>query len=637
MMTTSSEKEGASAPSTLRIDFETRATVDLVARGIDIYADDPNTDAWCMGWAFNDEPVQMWRMGEPLPSQVREHVEAGGLVGAWNAAFELGIWNRVMVERHGWPRLRPEQCRCTMVMAAAMSLPLSLDKCAKALSLDITKDMPGHRLMMRVSKPRTTEPLIWWDDEDRLRRLEEYCAQDVEVERRIARKLLPLSATEQELWVLDQTINQRGVPVDLASVEWLIDWCKQERKRLNKQMFKVTGGQVRDCSDVAGLARYAGVQSVAKAALEEHLKSATGKIAAALQLRQEFAKTSTKKLEAFRRGTMPDGRMRGIFQFYGAESTGRWAGRRVQPQNMPRPTCGQDEIERRLRERDFRSLRDVSDCLRAMIAAPQLVCADFSAIEARVLAWLSGQEDVLDVFREGGDLYKHAASGIYSVTYGDVDKDQRQIGKVAVLALGYQGAVGAFNAMAQSYGVVLPKPKIERIVKGWRDANPKTVQWWADLENGAERAIRKRGKRIVAGGIPFRHAKGHLWLKLPSGRMLCFPRAKIGSVEKPWGTADGIKYVGENSYTRKVEWLTTYGGKIAENITQAVARDLLAAAMVRVEAAGHEVVMHVHDELVAVKDGADLKEFEQLMAEAPEWAAGLPLAAEGWIGERYRK
>lgn len=622
-------------------DFETRAAKDLPKVGVHLYAADPDTDVWCLALAFNDEPVFLWTPGEDCPDRVREHIEGGGIFTAWNAAFELAIWNEIMVPRYGWPPLKPEQCRCTQMKAAAMSLPLGLDKCATALSLDISKDASGYRLMMRMAKPRSRDPLTWWDDEERRNRLYAYCLQDVEVERRIAKKLRPIKDSEQELWLLDQEINQRGVPVDLESVNWLIEWCNEERERLNHAMARVTKHAVRDCSDVSGLGRYAGVKSVAKDALDGHIEAAAGRKKKALELRRDYAKTSTKKLDALQRGTMDDGKMRGIFQFYGAESTGRWAGRRVQPQNFPRPECSQEEIERRLDERDFNSLAEVADCLRGMVAAQageKLVCADFSSIEARVLAWLAGSQKIIHAFRDGLDLYKVAAADIYGVEYEAVDKDQRQVGKVACLALGYQGAKGAFNAMGKGYGVSLPGARVENIVENWRKGNQEIVDYWYGLERAATKAIKNKGRKVKIGRGLFRHVKGHLWYKLPSGRLLCWPRAKIGVVQKPWGPAQGIKYVGENSYTRKAEWLTTYGGKLCENIVQATARDLLAEALIRVEGAGYSVVMHVHDEIVAgLHDGGSLEEFEQVMAEVPDWAEGLPLEAEGWVGRRFRK
>ena len=624
----------------LRGDFETRGVVDLPQRGVNIYAAHPDTDALCLGYAFNDEPVEIWIKGEPCPARIKKHIEAGGLFSAWNAHFELAIWNEIMTKRHGWPPLDVRQCRCSMMMAAAMSLPLALDKAAQALNLKTTKDMSGHRLMMQMSRPRKLNPLTWWEDGPRKQKLYAYCKQDVETERAAGAKLRVLRPSEAALWVLDYEINQRGVPVDLKNVRFMSEWCDNERVRLDKEMRRVTKQQVSSCSDLRGLKAFAGVESVAKAPLHKAIERSEGRVLAALSLRRDFAKTSTKKLDAFDRGTMEDGYMRGIFQMYGAESTGRWAGRRVQPQNFPRPTCGQEEIERRIDKHDPGSLAGAADCLRGMIAAPKgqkLVAGDFSSVEARGLAWMAGQENKLKLFRKGADVYVHAAADIYGHTV-EITKERRQVGKVAELALGYQGAKGAFNAMATGYGVQMKDAQVEAIVKNWRKANSNIVDWWYDLDRAATKAINKPGDTVTIGRTIFKHTKGHLWLKLPSGRSLCFPKGRIGSVDKPWGREKGIIYRGENSFTHKVEWLSTYGGKIAENIVQALCRDLLAEAMVRVEAAGYRVVMHVHDEIVAMlHDGGSLKEFEEIMAEVPAWADGLPIGAEGWTGRRYRK
>ena len=629
----------------LRVDFETRSTVDLPKCGVHIYAAHHTTDVWCMAYTFeDDDEPKLWVRGEPLPSKIRKYVADGGLVGAWNAAFELAIWNTIMTARYGWPTLKASQCRCTMMMAGAMSLPLGLDKCAEALAVGISKDKTGYGLMLRMSRPRNISEdgtPVWWDVASRKEILYAYCKQDVRVERKLAGKLRSLLDSEQELWELDQEINERGVPVDIESVAYAIGWCNKERRRLNKHINKITKGLVRDCSDVRGLQEYARVDSIAAAVLPEAIEAATGLRREALELRAAFAKTSTKKLDAFLIGTADDGRMRGIFQFYGAPSTGRWAGRRVQPQNLPRPKCSQKEIERRISEKDYKSLSEVSDCIRSMIASEdgELVCADFSSIEARVLAWMAEQDDVIDVFLSGGDIYKHEAVGIFGGEEKDITKDQRQVGKVAILALGYQGSKGAFNSMAANYGVDLPTHVVEDIVSKWRVKNKNIVDFWYALERGATKAIKNKGKRVIVGPVLFRFVLGHLWCKIPSGRALCFPMARMSLISKPWGAKDeGISYIGENSYTRRVERLSTYGGKICENITQAVARDLLAGAMLAVEDKGYQICMHIHDEIVAfMPEHGSLKELEKTMAIVPDWAKGLPLEAKGWQGKRFRK
>jgi DNA polymerase bacteriophage-type len=858
-----------------------------------------------------------------------------------------------MTAKYDWPELKPEQMRCTMMMSGAMSLPLGLDQCAQALNLKITKDKQGYGQMLRMSRPRKVQDdgtLIWWEEEARKQRLYAYCKQDVEVERRLAGKLKPLREYEQDLWVLDQKINDRGVPVDLESVDKLIAWSAKERKRLDALMRDATEGAVKSCSDLVNLRKFTGQESLAKGVLAEILPRTAGNIHTALTLRQEAAKSSTKKLDAYKIGTGLDGRMRGILQFYGAISTGRWAGRRVQTQNLPRPGCKQPEIERRIAKMGFNSLAEVADCLRAMIAEEEgfeLVCADFSSIEAMVIAWFAGQRDALEVFLRGEDIYKHTAMGIYQgVDYVDIDDDQRQIGKVACiaegelvltdhglipieqvpccarvwdgvewaahdgpiykgvrdvieyqglratadhavwdasgretvldecargqislaqtgagrapirldggpipgsttaerqhassacpvcgllrhqvdqhgqpakgqdlwvsnlftppartqeagpetdggkaalhepsltrmgelrgpgdrvpvllssggravdheqsglvpgsgnrsdrqqrplrsgqsalgntpnkspqqtqqqtprglavpprgmalrkeyrpaeaavgflqrrdhrsggtgrerktegvggdrrqarvydllncgprnrftvsgvlvsncLALGFQGAVGAFNSMGANHGVYLPVEMVEGIVEKWRNSNDKIVDWWYDLERAAMKAIRT-GRETNVGQTVFEYKHGHLWITLPSKRKLCLPRAKIQTIEKPWGPGEAITYMGLTTTTHQVRRLSTYGGKLAENIVQATARDILAAAMVRVEDAGYPVVMHIHDELVAtMPDHGSLEDFENLMTVVPTWADGIPLAAHGWAGRRYRK
>lgn len=636
----------------LRIDYETLSPVDLKKTGLHIYADHPETDAWCMGYAFDDEEVQIWIAGEELPERIRKHVEDGGLVGAWNATFELQIWNKIMVPRYGWPVLAPKQCRCTMMMSGAMSLPLGLDQAAEAIGLDHKKDKKGYMDMLRMSKPRKTIvdedtgeiTYTWWNEPERMERLYSYCKQDVAVERAMAKKLKPLSRFEQNLWRLDQKINNRGVPMDIASVKAMQAWAGEERGRLNIRMKEVSGGAVKSCSDVVGLTTFAGVTSVAKAQLAEDISSMKkGPKRLALKLRREFAKTSVKKLEAILIGTSVDQRMRGIFQMYGAISTGRWGGRRVQPQNLTRPAYGveHEEIERRIAELDFSSLQDVADCLRALFAAPEgeaFVCADFSSIEAMVIAWFSNQEDVLEVFRRGEDIYKHTATGLFPwVDYDEVNSEQRQLGKVACLALGFQGAVGAFNSMASNYGVSLPDQQVKNIVRKWRESNGRIVDFWYHMERGATKAITRKGTVVEVGMVSFEHRHGHLWMTIPSGRKLCFPLAKVSIVHRPWGSGLGITYMGLNR-VHGVERLNTYGGKLVENCVQATARDILAEAIFRVERAGYAVVMHVHDELVAeLPDGGSLEEFSSLMAHKPDWAKNIPLAAHGWVGRRYRK
>jgi DNA polymerase len=338
----------------LHIDFETRSTVDLKTAGVHAYADHFETDVWCMAFAMGEDDVEVWVPGRGLEREIIRWIEKGGIVVAHNAAFELAIWNRLMVPRYGWPPLDPRQVRCTMAMALAMSLPASLDNAAAAVKLDVRKDTEGQRLMRQMMRPRQRKDdgtLVWWDDEARRNRLAEYCRQDVEVERQLTKRLLSLVPAEQELWSLDMAVNDRGFQVDTHTVNRMILAAEREQARLNRKMARLTGGMVTACSQVAKLECWLSLQGVevdgvAKADVTALLETTDlpPAVREALVLRRDGSKTSVKKLVAMRDAACTDGRVRGALQFHAA-STGRWGGRRVQPQNLPRPILGQEQIE----------------------------------------------------------------------------------------------------------------------------------------------------------------------------------------------------------------------------------------------------------------------------------------------------
>jgi len=694
----------------LHIDFETYSACELKDRGLHNYATDPTTGVHCMAFAFDDEAISCVDADEMNVGtlwRIDEHVKAGGLVYAHNAAFELAIWNGVCVPRYGWPELKPEQVRCTMAMAYAMSLPGALANAAPALGIEQRKDQAGARVMMQLAKPKSFEDgwtgeqcpacggygeryskeydhdascpdcggtgdrygkkAIFWtpaDDPAKFEELYAYCRQDVEVERALHHRLMELSDYEQKIWRLDYKINQRGIQVDLESIDKAIALVEAEKKRLNAEMLRVTGGVVGSCTEVQLLVKWIRTQGVeikglAKAdvldALSGELPPA---VEAALRLRKEAAKSSTAKLIAMKERASADGRVRGIHQYHGA-ATGRWAGRGIQAQNFPRPRPGMkpehiDDVIANLHQRDYidmmygPTMDAMADTLRGMLTAPrgkELTAIDFSAIEARVLAWLAGEEKVLDIFRTHGKIYEHAAAGIYHVPMDRVTKDQRQIGKVAVLALGYGGGVGAFQSMARVYGVKVPDDEADDIKKAWREAHPNIVHYWYDLERAAIAAIRQGGKHSAGAcgrQCTFVKNGSFLWCQLPSKRVLCYPYPKIAERETPWGEMkEAVHFMAVNGTTNKWEETSTYGGSLSENVTQAVARDLLADALLRLDAAGYDIVMHIHDEAVmeieTTCDNDTLERVEKLMSETPAWAAGLPVSAEGWRAKRYRK
>lgn len=695
------------------VDFETRSVVDLKKTGAYVYAQDASTDVWCLAWAIDNGPVELWTPDDHIcPPELAAHIRSGGVMVAHNAAFERVIWRYIMTPRYGWPEPAVEQWRCTMAMAYAMALPGSLDNMLAALGTDQRKDMAGHRLMMTMAKPRRPkkgDPVggtLWWDDEERRQRLYAYCKDDVVGERAGGDRLVRLRPSEQALWHLDQRINDRGVFVDKTLCLKAKAIVAHVTAKLDREMAVVTDWDVTACSNIGSLktwvrARGVDTEALDKEALGELLSrdDLTPSVRRALELRQEAGKASVAKIDALLNGVGAGDRAQGLLQFHAA-NTGRWAGRRFQPQNIRRPsedTDVDDAIRLILTYPAPRAaellemlygppLTVVSDCLRGMIrAAPgnTLYAADFANIEGRVLAWLAGEQWKLDAFRAydagtGPDLYKVGYGRSFGVLPEVVTKPQRQIGKVQELSLGYQGAHGAFVAMMANYGL---KPAditaalrpmysddqwvalgrgfearhglsrddwtaIKIVIGGFREAHPAVKQFWWDLDAAAMDAVASPGTVVSVRGMKFKVSGSFLWLQLRSGRALCYPYPHIAWKEMPWRDENDrpirkqvVAYKAVSSYTRKWEVQYLYGGKIAADATQGTARDLMAEAMVRVENAGYPVVLSVHDEVVAEPkaDFGSVEEFEALMVELPDWATGLPVAAEAWQNGRYRK
>jgi DNA polymerase len=586
-------------------------------------------------------------------------------ISAHNAGFERVIWKHVMT-RYGFMDLDESKLKCTAAKAAMHNLPRYLEGACKALDLPVKKDAVGKSLMLKLCKPRkATKGEVFKENEyhyhesyEDLKRLCEYALVDVEAEHGLDSVLSDLSKDETKVWELDQLINDRGIYIDEEGIKNLIGKIKVKEFSLTMEVQRLTDGFVISPTQTDNTRRWlAGkgydLENLQKFTVVDLLKDKNlpYDVKRILEIRQSLSKTSTAKLQTFMDWRCIDGRVRGVYLYHGA-STGRFSGRGPQTQNLPRDSYGPDRVESILRmntnfiEAMYECvIQSASKCIRGMItSAPgkAFVCADFSAIEARVVAWLAGEQKVLDYFASGKDVYKREAAGIFSVKEESVNKDQRLIGKVAILSLGYQGWVDAFLNMAKNYGVVVDAGQAKDIIISWRKNNSSIVSYWHTIESAAIRAV-KTGNAFDVGAVKFGVRGRFLHCRLPNGRVLSYLDPKIETVTTKYNVEKQvICFMGENSTTKVFGKQYTYGGKLVENITQAVARDLLVEGMFTLEKAGLPVVFHCHDEIVCEipEEKATpelLHAFEKAISKTPAWAKGLPLNAEGWIGRRYRK
>lgn len=689
--------------SILHLDWESYSDLDLTKVGLHTYSKGRNTDLWMGAYAFDDGPANLWLPGQDCPIKIYDHIEAGGEVWAHSAEFEMEMCNNIATRKHGWPHIYLEQLVCTKAMAFAMALPASLEKCAAALGIAQQKDMEGKRLMLMMCQPRTdivSDRLVWWNEPDKIKRLGEYCVQDLEVERALGKRLLQLSGYEKTVWRLDQIINARGIKVDIKAATTALAIVESEKQRLIKDIQDASDNTVATPQAVAQIKAFLALhgvdqESLGKAELTELLSSSSlpKGCRRVLEIRREAAKTSTAKLDAMLAGSDPkDHRLRGAFQYSGA-NTRRWAGRKVQLQNLKRSTINAalindilcDLAKGQLTAEKMNlfygaPLDTISNCLRGFLIADEgkeFLCCDFSAIEARVIAWLAGEESVLEIFRTHGKVYEHAASNIFGKRLCDITNEERQIGKVAVLALGYQGGVGALQTMAKAYAVKLEpaysllwrqassdqkdwaEKKYSQDLKKyaeisreeyiasdltktfWRIANRKIVEFWDDLEAAAIAAVSTPGLKCSTSlnNVRFLKTGSFLFCALPSGGTLSYPYPQLEQIKTPWGAHKmALTYMSEDT-NHKWSRFPTYGGSLAENVTQSFARDLLADAMLRLENNGYPIVLHAHDECAAevLIGQKSVEDMAKIMSEVPVWARGLPIAAAGWVGKRYKK
>ena len=644
----------------LGIDIETYSSNDLPSCGVYRYVEAPDFTILLFAYSVDNAPAVCcdFAMGEELPDEIVDALRDPGVVKtAFNAAFE-----RVCISRYfGWPLMDPAQWKCTMVRAARMGLPLSLGQCGEVLKLAEGKMKEGAALIRYFSVPNRGKRHMPSEAPDKWEVFKQYCIRDVDTEQRILRAVRRLEPAEFDelLYVYDQRINDRGVLLDRQLAENAARFDDEYKARLFAEAQQLTGmdnpnspSQIKEYIAKATGRSVASLNKKDLADLEVAL-SCWPTAQRVLTIRKEMGKTSNKKYSAMLKCVCDDGRIHGLLQFCGASRTGRWAGRLVQVQNLPQNHLRDLDYARQLVKAgdldDFElnygnPTQVLSELIRtAFIAKPGHtfhVC-DFSAIEARVIAWLAGENWVLDVFRSGGDIYCSTAGKMFHCTvekHGE-NSDLRPKGKIAVLALGYGGGINALENMGGSR-MGLSESEEKEIVKKWRDANPHIVKFWSTIEKAAVQAIKTGCSFTINRGIVVSYRWGVLLITLPSGRTICYPRASIGiETDDGWrGDHEIIEYEGVNQTTKKWGKVRTYGGKLTENVVQAIARDILGTVIIRAEQSGLRIVFHVHDEIIVEADETQtLDDVEAIFSQPISWCRDLPLKGAGYSTPYYLK
>ena len=670
--------------SICHLDIETFSEAPLKKCGHYRYAEHASTEILVVCYAFDDGPVHTW-IPYPVPRKIERELskkkEPGGDLhinttcpeDLWNHALKLGefrahnsSFERTLLNGHagvtiGFPATTIPQWVCTAAMAAAASLPRHLQGAAEQLDTP-RKDAAGKQDMLALCKPRKGAIKRYTPENspDRFISMILYCMDDVRAERGIDKAMPSLSPYEQKVFEMDQRINDQGVVVDMDAVGdvqvliaeyklFLENKCREWTDGINPTQTAALSNWIRENG-------YPQLENLQAATIKEAIEDedCPKTIRRVLQLRAIHSMKAVAKYAAIERAICADGKLHGMFLYHGA-GTGRWSSLIVQLQNLFRPVIPDpDTAIEAFVERNLDLIKTLyaedpmkvfASCVRGVLVADiltDILAMDYAAIEARVLAWLAGQEDTLEVFRGHGKVYEHTAAGIFGlptdvaslIAMKDTHPDERFIGKVAVLALGYQGGKRAFAKMAKNYGVEIAEEKAERIKVNWRKANPKIVKLWYNLEELAIAAVANKGKTYgtKCGRIKFRVVGRWLYMRLPSGRKLAYYKPKLDVEGK-------LTYLGIDTYSRRWMRCSTYGGKLTENAVQAIARDLLVHGMFGLEAKGYTIIGTVQDEVIleVLEGWGSEQEVSEILCELPDWAEDLPVRAEGFRAKRYRK
>ena len=631
----------------LYLDFETRSHCDLKKHGVYNYAQDLTTDVLCMSYAFDDEEVVTWLPTQPFPKRVRNHT---GLIYAHNAAFErLIFWYVLQIN------FKLEQFYCTATQARANCAPGSLEDVGRFAGASMKKDYRGAQLIRALCVPPFKE------DAALMAEMVQYCEQDVRAMRAVSQSLRPLSDEELEDYHVNEKINDRGVLVDVPLADAAISYAAIELADIQSIVRTVTNGQITSVrspkmrewvkerlspEQLKLMEVEDGKYSIDKRVRANLLavEDLPPDVAEVIQCADDLWASSVAKFSRLKDlADVEDNRVRGAFVFAGGSATGRASSYGAQVHNFTRKCAKEPELVRASMVQGHPIVPEfgarVTDVLKGMLRpaiipakGKSLVVADWAQIEARMTPWLSGRgDDVLDVFRSGRDIYVREAAAMYKIPEDQVTPDQRQIGKVAILACGFGGGLGAFSAMGRAYGLTMTESDAQRTVDAWRRANQWAVRYWQELETGYMIAMRNKGREIVAGRVTYLYDGAHLWYALPSGRILCYPYAKLED--------DGISYAKAawKPAADAREWprARLWRGLACENITQAAANDVLRYALRTLD----DVVLHVHDEIVIETDQPEAvtERLRQVMCTPPPWAVGLPLDAEISTMTRYGK
>jgi len=653
----------------LWIDFETRSRCDLISRGAYNYARDISTSVLCLSYAFDDEEVQSWLPRQPFPQRIIDFIEQGGQIRAHNAAFERLIMWFVLCPEQAIPEPTLEQFYCTATQARANCAPGSLEDVGRFASSNMRKDHRGNQLIRLLSIPKSDGTFN--NDPTLMAEMVDYCEQDVRTMRAISKAMRQLSADELMDYHINEQINDRGVLLDKALAESAVKYASVELEEIERIVSEVTegaitsvrspkmrdwvlervGDQAKKLMEVYkdGEKKYS-IDKTIRANLlilaEENNDEVPPQVADVIQCADDLWASSVAKFNRLKDlADEEDDRVRGAFVFAGGAATGRASSYGAQVHNFTRKSAKNPDAVRQAMVRGHAIVpafgRRVTDVLKSMLRpalipsrGQSLVVADWSAVEARVNPWLSNSPagvKKLDIFRTREDVYKVNASATFHVPIDQITNEQRQIGKVQELACGFSGGVGAFAAMGRAYGILLPEAEAKRMVNGWRMANPWAPTYWQELENAYTRAMRNPNHEFSAGRVTYLYDGQHLWYALPSGRVLCYPFARLET--------DGVSYAKAawKPASDATEWPRgrLWRGLACENITQAVANDLLRHSLRELD----DVVLHVHDEIVVEtwEPESVIEQMKQVMCTPPAWGEGLPLDIEVDVMTRYGK